>query len=64
MSTPRYAETREFDILLLMAICDLNINEEVVFAAVVITVYVDLLGNCYCFKKHEVGGFFHSPKSS
>lgn len=51
-----YAETREFDrpILLLMAICDLNINEEVVFAAVVITVCRSMLGKCYCFQKQEV----------
>lgn len=29
----QYTETREFDILLLMVICDSDINEEVVFAA-------------------------------
>lgn len=28
-----YTETREFDILLLMVICDSDINKEVVFAA-------------------------------
>lgn len=28
-----YTETREFDILLLMVICDSDIKEEVVFAA-------------------------------
>lgn len=63
---------REFDILLLMPICDLNINKEVVFAAVVITVYVDPCWvnvivsksmrwvDCFTFQNFMKGFYSHS----